>query len=403
MVYTDAGGGHRSSAEALRTVLGECRPWNVRLVNLHEELRALDWVYNLTGSRLEDWYNFALQQSWTWGGSLVLSLLHRAIRRAHEEQVNLLTEFWRSNQPDLVISLVPHFNRAIGESLRRALPGVPLAVLLTDIADTPPHFWIEPQEQYVICGSDRAVDQARAAGIHSDYIYRTSGMIVHPRFYEPLNLDRGAERKRVGLDPEVPTGLVMFGGQGSKEMLQIARELNDSRLNVQLILLCGHNLGLASKLRDAHLRLSHLVVGYTTQVPLYMYLADFLIGKPGPGSISEALMMNLPVIVERSARTMPQERYNAVWVLEKEVGLVVPSFRNIDRAVEDLLSPARFSRLQANAAAIKNRAVFEIADILSDILEKARHSLQASRLSHGTRDNLQGPGLVGIQTFHFSQ
>jgi len=151
------------------------------------------------------------------------------------------------------------------------------------------------------------------------------------------------------------------------------------------------------------LRLSHLVVGYTTQVPLYMYLADFLIGKPGPGSISEALMMNLPVIVERSARTMPQERYNAVWVLEKEVGLVVPSFRNIDRAVEDLLSPARFSRLQANAAAIKNRAVFEIADILSDILEKARHSLQASRLSHGTRDNLQGPGLVGIQTFHFSQ
>jgi UDP-N-acetylglucosamine:LPS N-acetylglucosamine transferase len=375
LVYTDAGGGHRSSAEALRTVLGECRSWDVRLVNLHEELRPLDWVYNLTGSRLEDWYNFALQQSWTWGGSLVLSLLHSAIRRAHEEQVNLLTDFWRSNQPDLVISLVPHFNRAIGESLRRALPGIPLVVLLTDLADTPPHFWIEPQEQYVICGSDRAVDQARAAGTHSDHIYRTSGMIVHPRFYEPLNLDRATERKRLDLDPEVATGLVMFGGQGSKEMLQIAHQLSDSRLNVQLILLCGHNLRLASKLRDARLRFSHLVVGYTTQVPLYMYLADFLIGKPGPGSISEALTMNLPVIVERSARTMPQERYNAAWVLEKEVGLVVPSFRNIDRAVEELLSPARFSRLQANAAATENRAVFEIADILSDILEKARHSL----------------------------
>jgi UDP-N-acetylglucosamine:LPS N-acetylglucosamine transferase len=375
LVYTDAGGGHRSSAEALRTVLGECRSWNVRLVNLHEELRPLDWVYNLTGSPLEDWYNFALQQSWTWGGSVVLSVLHTAIRRAHEEQVNLLTDFWRTHQPDLVISLVPHFNRAIGESLRQALPGVPLVVLLTDIADTPPHFWIEPQEQYVICGSDRAVDQARAVGVHSDCIYRTSGMIVHPRFYEPLDLDRSAERKRLGLAPEVPTGLVMFGGHGSQEMLQVARQLNDSSLNVQLILLCGHNLRLASKLRSAHLRFNHLVVGYTTQVPLYMYLADFLIGKPGPGSISEALTMNLPVIVERSARTMPQERYNAAWVLEKEVGLVVSSFRNIDRAVEELLSPGPFSRFQANAAAVKNRAVFEIADILSDVLQKARHSL----------------------------
>jgi UDP-N-acetylglucosamine:LPS N-acetylglucosamine transferase len=375
LVYTDAGGGHRSAAEALRAVLNERQSWDVRLVNLHEELRPLDWIYNLTGARLEDCYNFALQQSWTWGGSFALDLLHSGIRRAHEEQVTLLTDLWRANQPDLVISLVPHFNRAIGESLRRALPGIPFVVLLTDIADTPPHFWIESQEQYVICGSDLAVGQARAAGIHSDCIYRTSGMIVHPRFYEPLDLDRGAERKRLGLDPELATGLVMFGGHGSKEMIQIARRLDDSRLKVQLILLCGHNLRLASQLREAHLRLNHLVVGHTSEVSLYMYLADFFIGKPGPGSISEALMMNLPVIVERSARTMPQERYNAAWVLEKEVGLVVPSFRHIDRALEKLLSPGRFSRLQANAASIENRAVFEIADILSDVLEKARHSL----------------------------
>jgi UDP-N-acetylglucosamine:LPS N-acetylglucosamine transferase len=375
LVYTDAGGGHRSAAEALRTVLSERESWDIRLVNLHEELRPLDWVYNLTGARLEDWYNFALQQSWTWGGSYVLSLLHSAIRHAHEEQVSLLMDFWRENQPDLVVSLLPHFNRAMGESLRRASPAVPLVVILTDIADTPPHFWIEAQEQYVICGSDRAVDQARAAGIHSDCIYRTSGMIVHPRFYEPLNLDRGNERKRLGLDPNVPTALVMFGGHGSKEMVQIARRLDESRLHVQLILLCGRNLALASQLRHARLRLRHLVVGYTTQVPLYMRLSDFFIGKPGPGSITEALMMNLPVIVERSARTMPQERYNAAWVLEKEVGLVVPSFRNIDRAVEKLLSPQHFSRLRANASAIENRAVFEIADILSEVLDKARHSL----------------------------
>ena len=30
------------------------------------------------------------------------------------------------------------------------------------------------------------------------------------------------------------------------------------------------------------------VVGFTSEIPYYMVLSDFFIGKPGPGSISEA-------------------------------------------------------------------------------------------------------------------
>ena len=70
-----------------------------------------------------------------------------------------------------------------------------------------------------------------------------------------------------------------------------------------------------------------------------MHLSDFFIGKPGPGSISEALAMKLPVIVERNARTLPQERYNADWVLEKQVGLVVRRFRQITQRSRNFLTP----------------------------------------------------------------
>jgi len=59
---------------------------------------------------------------------------------------------------------------------------------------------------------------------------------------------------------------------------------------------------------------------FTTNMPYYMQLADFSIGKPGPGSIAEALAMALPAIVENNAWTLPQERYNTKWVREKEVG-----------------------------------------------------------------------------------
>jgi 1,2-diacylglycerol 3-beta-galactosyltransferase len=146
------------------------------------------------------------------------------------------------------------------------------------------------------------------------------------------------------------------------------------QLEVQAIFICGHNQKLAEKLRGLRTRAPIFVEGFTTETPQYMHLADFFIGKAGPGSISEALAMGLPVIVERNAWTLPQERYNTVWVREKQVGLVLKNFRKVDRAVAELLDPATFARFRSNAAALGNRAVFEIPDMLEKILESAAHS-----------------------------
>jgi UDP-N-acetylglucosamine:LPS N-acetylglucosamine transferase len=233
--------------------------------------------------------------------------------------------------------------------------------ILTDFADYPPHFWIEKQQQYFICGTARAVEQARALGHSEDRIFRTSGMILRPSFYQPVKVDRAAERARLGLDPDKPTGLVLFGGQGSKAMLEIDRQLDD----IQLIFVCGKNASLAEKLRVRQPKAKHVIEGFTSEIPYYMHLSDFFIGKPGPGSISEAVAMKLPVIVERNAWTLPQERYNADWVLEQGAGLVLPNFTKVHDAVSRLLGS--LDQYRANVAKIENRAVFEIIDILRSI------------------------------------
>jgi len=54
-----------------------------------------------------------------------------------------------------------------------------------------------------------------------------------------------------------------------------------------------------------------------------MWLSEFFIGKPGPGSVSEALAMGLPVLVEAGNKTLAQERYNVEWIEEQGVGLPV--------------------------------------------------------------------------------
>jgi hypothetical protein len=374
-LFFDAGGGHRSSANALRLAVEHAgRPWEVRLVNLQEILDPLDVFRKLTGLRLQDVYNLMLRKGWTLGSPQLTTAMHFLIRLYHREQVALLEQHWRSSRPDMVVSLIPNFNRAIGQSILRAIPGVPFVTIIVDIADYPPHFWIERESEYIVCGSERAEKQARASGHTDDRVFRTSGMILHPRFYEPVQADRREEHMRLGLDPERTTGLVLFGGLGNRVMLDIAERLDRSGLDLQLILICGRNDKLREKLRAAKLRMPRFVEGFTTEVPYYMHLSDFFVGKPGPGSISEALAMKLPVIVERNAWTLPQERYNTDWVTERGVGLVVPNFRCIGDAAARLLEPSAFASFRERAAAINNRAVFEIPDILASIFD--RHGLR---------------------------
>jgi hypothetical protein len=83
---------------------------------------------------------------------------------------------------------------------------VPYVTILTDFADLPPHFWIEPnQAQHFVCGTPLAAEQARAAGYGESRIHRTSGMIIRPDFYRVPVLDRRVERAKLDLDPDRPT------------------------------------------------------------------------------------------------------------------------------------------------------------------------------------------------------
>jgi len=203
-------------------------------------------------------------------------------------------------------------------------------------------------------------------------VFRTSGMIVRPEFYCRMELSREAERIRLGLDPELPTGIVMFGSYGSSQMATIARKLEAARLKTQLIFVCGHNDRLREHIESMKLSYPFHCVGFTPKIPYFMQLADFFIGKPGPGCISEALVMGLPVIVERNAWTMVQERFNTDWIAQNRLGIVLPSFRQIACAVSTMLDREQFLRLRTSVEALDNRAVFEVPEILEALISHHR-------------------------------
>jgi UDP-N-acetylglucosamine:LPS N-acetylglucosamine transferase len=368
LVYFNAGGGHRAAATALETVIREQgRPWQARLVNLMNILDPTDVFRKTTGMDWEDIYNSRLARGWSVGLAQELKLLQALIRLSHRSVVNRLRRHWRRTKPDMVVSLIPNFNRPMYEALGLARPGAPYVTILTDFADFPPHFWIEPrQSQHFICGTSKAVAQARAMGYGERQVHLTSGMIIRPDFYCEPRLDRRTELEKLNLDPDRPTGLVMFGGHGSRVMRGIANRLDGT----QLILICGHNEALAQRLRAMTATAPRLVVGYTSKIRDYMQLSDFFIGKPGPGSISEAVQQGLPVVVVLNTWTMPQERYNAEWVKENNAGIVLDSFRFVQSGVAEITG--RLDEFRAKLAHIQNRAVFEIPQILERIMHADR-------------------------------
>jgi UDP-N-acetylglucosamine:LPS N-acetylglucosamine transferase len=369
LVFFDAGGGHRNAATALQVQIErQGLPLDVSLVNLQEVLDPLDILRKLTGIRIQDMYNKMLRNGWTLGSPQLMRVLQLVVRTYHGPSVRVLERYWREHPADMVVSVVPHFNRALQESFEKAFPGRPFVTVLTDLADYPKHFWIEQESQYIICGTEHAVEQARALGPVNGNVFQTSGMILHPRFYETAPVARTAERIKLGLNPDLPTGIVLFGGYGTWKMLDILREINRSGLQVQLILICGRNDKLAEALRREPTRIPIHVEGFTTQIPYFMALSDFFIGKPGPGSISEALAKHLPVIIDCNAWTLPQERYNAQWVREKQVGIVVRSHRQTAGAVVELLKPGQLAQFRARTEAMDNRAIFEIPAIFERIL-----------------------------------
>jgi 1,2-diacylglycerol 3-beta-galactosyltransferase len=371
-VYYHGGSAHLSTAKALcASIEQQQRPWNLLRFNILNTLAPLDIMTRTTGIHTEDIYNkLIIQRGWWWLYPPFMWAAKQNIRQGYRPGLRLLEKHWRTCSPDLVVSLIPYFNQAMHDSLKNSCPGTPLVTIFTDFADTPPDFWLVRQDQYIVCSTEHAYRQARGVGFSEDDIFVTSGIPIHPHFYNPIPVDKRVERRRLGLNPDRLTGLVMFGGQGSDAMLQIARHLDRCAPYLQLIFVCGRHKRVAAALRARSSRTRRVVEEFTDQIPYYMQIADFFVGKPGALSISEALTMQLPVITEHNVTTLAQERHTARWIEEHQAGLVLRRFSHIASAVEALLQPGALARYQASVARLNNRAVFEIPEILQKILDR---------------------------------
>ena len=157
VVFHDAGGGHRNAAVALETAAkAQGRDWEVELIQFQDVTNRLDVLRKVTGIQIQEQYNIILRNGWTWGSEYLLRVLQWTIRIFHGPLVKLLENFWRQHPADMLISVIPHFDREMAESWERVYPGRPFVTIITDLADFPPRFWIEPAKNQIDCGNGKS-------------------------------------------------------------------------------------------------------------------------------------------------------------------------------------------------------------------------------------------------------
>jgi UDP-N-acetylglucosamine:LPS N-acetylglucosamine transferase len=356
VLYTEGGGGHRSVATALSERLRSAFGWEVVVVNAYRDVDTyVDLFRILTGRPVDDLYNEMLKHfiptyvPWQFFHAFAnLVRLNKLIygRRASRK----LERYWRREQPDLVVSVMPWVNDMVANSVRRARPGVPFVTVMTDYDECSRGMWFSPSLHYVICSSSKAARRAALRGIPREGILTVPGVVVSSAFCEAADEDRDETRARLGLEPGVPAGLVMYGRQGASRMIEVARAMTRAEYPFQLMFVCGHDDSTAAAIRALPTPYPKAVFGYVDEVHRYMRAADFFVSKPGPSSIAEALAIGLPMVLDFDWRTMLQDRYNAMWAAESGVALLSRGLGRLPKTVGALLDGYDGYRAAAQAA-----------------------------------------------------
>jgi len=366
----EAGGGHRAAANALVAAAQQTgRPWRFREVRLQDALARVDFTRRLTGLSMEAAYNAMIRRRWTLFLAPMLRVLHTTIALPHSRLVAELARQIAPLRPAAAVSVLPNFNGVIRDAMRVAHPGVPFLVLLTDFADFPPHFWIEPGVERVVVGSEEAARQALALGVPAERVSRSSGMVLHPRFYPRAGTEaRSRVRDLLGFSAGDFVVLVLFGGQGSPEMRPLVETLLGTRPEWRVVAICGRNLELYASLGPLEAASAGRLrrVAFTDRVSEYLAACDVLVSKPGPGTLAEAFHQRVPVVVTHDARTIPQERFNALMVEREGLGLAVRGWREAPSAVARLGADPDLARHVRERLAVlpENRAVYEALEIV---------------------------------------
>jgi len=334
LVYLDTGGGHRSTAYAVAEALHDLCGGRVHAELVDVTAEYFSWPL----SELNTLYQALVRlHGWPWAltyfltnGPRRLSLLRGLWWHLTGSSILALLD---DHPADVIVCCHPLLKAPCVQALRLKTPEKRLITLVTDLASG--------HASWFVCGEDRCLvatkrvrERAVACGLPRQRV-EVTGLPVKPCFVDAAQRDPGTAREKLGLDPDGPVVLLLSGADGVGPLLRLVEAIVDCGVKAELAVVAGRNDAVRRELASHAWSLPVHVKGFVPNIHEWMLAADMLVTKAGPSTISEALIMGLPMVL--SGALPGQERPNVDHVVEGGAGVWAPTPREAAAEVHRLL------------------------------------------------------------------
>lgn len=361
-LFSDTGGGHRSATEAiieaLKLEVGDQvvtemvdifkeyspRPLN-RIPDLYPQLVRVPQAWGL-GYRLSNGQQRA---------RLITASAWPYVRRSIRSLI-------KQHPSDLIVSVHPLATAPVLRALGKSR-STPFVTVVTDMVTTHA-LWYHRGTDLCIVPTEAARQRALIFGLQPHQV-EVVGLPVAERFLQPQG-DVTGLRRRLGWPVDLPVILLVGGGEGMGPLEKTAQAIAGARLPAALVIIAGRNQSLRARLQSQNWPIPVFVYGFVREMPEFMQAADILVTKAGPGTISEAFIAGLPLILY--SRLPGQEDGNVSYVVSEGAGVWAPEPEQIVSALREWIwQPEKRRRAAAASQKLaRPEAARQIARILAE-------------------------------------
>jgi len=330
-LFSDTGGGHRSATEAIIEALGLEYGDSVttEMVDFFKDYAPLPF------NKMPDWYPEMVKAPRLWSASFYATdgrTRARAITTALWPYARQAAKsLIRAHPADLIVTDHPFANSLALKALNKERP--PFITVVTDMVTTHA-LWFDRRADLILVPTETARQRGLRYNMDDKKI-RVVGLPIAERYCAPLG-DKHILREKLGWPQDKPIVLMVGGGEGMGPLGKMARGIDESGLDVGLVIVAGRNQRLKTTLGSVSWENPTFIYGFTREMPDLMRAADFIVTKAGPGTIAEALNAELPIILY--SKVPGQEDGNVTFVVDEGAGVWAPTPQLVVRALTRWIS-----------------------------------------------------------------
>lgn len=316
-LFSDTGGGHRSAAQAIIEALKVYYPGQVttEMLDFFVEYAPPPFDSSVDTyapmAQVPDIWELGYKLSnGKWRARMLQEVLWPYVRKAAERLV-------KEHPCDLYLSVHPTINtpilRALGDD------HVPYIVVVTDLVTTHA-WWYNTSTTLTLFPTEEARSRGLDLGMDKDKM-EVVGQPIVDKFRRPSGT-KAELRKALGWPQDIPVALMVGGGEGMGPIAEMVQAVDQAQIDLMMAVIAGKNETLKSNLENAGLKTPSRIYGFVNNMPDLMIAADVILTKAGPGTISEAFIAGLPIILYSK---MPgQEDGNVDYVIDHGAGVWAP-------------------------------------------------------------------------------